>query len=207
VNRFRTIAVTAIAGFVLVACGPSASGSSGAGASQPPASQAAQASGGGPEPLFSSGVAADLEALIPDTIGGLTMDKSSMKGNEFLVSPDSDPSTVKFLQDLGISPNDVSMAFGFGFTAETPTTPAASAIMFVFRAAGADSGRLVSAFKAATEADASPLEWTNTNFGGKQVQTSVSGGATTYLYAKGDTLFFLTATDNDAAAQVIGDLP
>ena len=54
-NRFRTIAMAAIAGFVLVACGPAASGNeSQAGA----ASQAAQGSGGA-GPSFGEGIVAE----------------------------------------------------------------------------------------------------------------------------------------------------
>ena len=202
-NRFRTIALTAFSGLVLVACGPAASGteSQGGEASQP-ASHAAQESAGGPEPSFSAGIAADLEALIPDKVGTLAIQKTSMRGNDYLISPDSDPETVKFLQDLGVSPNDVSMAFGFGFDADGN-----SLVMVVIRAKGASADKLATAFKEASTGDASPLEWTDTSVSGKHVQTAASDGGTTYLYATGDMVIFLTASDPAAAEQIIGDLP
>jgi hypothetical protein len=208
VNRFRTIALTAFAGLVLVACGPAASaspsqgGAASQGASQP-ASQAAQASQGGPQPSFSQGIAADLEALIPSTVGTLTIQKTSMRGNDYLLSPDSDPETIKFLNDLGVSPNDVSMAFGFGFDSSNN-----SLVMFVIRAKGASSDKLATAFKAASASgSASPLEWTDATVSGKHVQTATSDGGTTYLYTTGDMVIFLTASDPAAATQIIGGLP
>lgn len=205
-NRFRTIALTAVAGLVLVACGPAASGSQSQGASEAasqPASQGAGQSQGGPQPSFSAGIAADLEALIPDTVGALTIQKTSMRGNEYLLSPDSDPETVKFLNDLGVSPNDVSMAFGFGFDADGN-----SLVMFVIRARGASPDKLATAFKEASQSGAaSPLEWADATVSGKRVQTAASDGGTTYLYATGDMVIFLTASDPAAAEQIIGDLP
>ena len=60
-NRFRSIAVTAVAGFILVACGPAASESSSeslAGEASQAASEAAQASGDGVQPSFTEGAVA-----------------------------------------------------------------------------------------------------------------------------------------------------
>ena len=204
-NRFRTIALAAIAGFVLVACAPSSPEptESDSGQASQAASQAPQASQGGPEPSFSQGLAADLEALIPDTVGTLAIQKTSMRGNEYLINPDSDPETVQFLQELGVSPTDISMAFGFGFDAE-----GGSLVMFVIRAEGANADALAAAFKeASTEPGVSPMEWTQTTVAGKQVESATSDGGTTYLYATGDMVIFLTASDPAVAEQIIGDLP
>jgi hypothetical protein len=209
VNRFRSIAITVVAGFVLVACGPAASGSSAPSAGGA-ASQAAQASsGGGPGPSFTAGAVADLEALIPDTIGGVTMQKQSMQGNQYLVGPNTDPATVKFLQDLGVSPNDISMAVGFGFApAPSGSDTGVSVIMFVFRAKGADGNKLVAGFKqAALTSGESPLEWANANVGGKQVQTASQSGQLVYLYVKDDILFFIGVSSEGLAQQILSGLP
>lgn len=207
-NRFRGIALIALAGLVLAACGssspsPSSAASQAASvAASQPASQAA-ASQGGPQPSFSQGIAADLEALIPDKVGTLSIQKTSMHGNDYLISPNSDPETVKFLNDLGVAPSDVSMAFGFGFDAQNN-----SLVMFVIRAKGASSDKLEAAFiQASTSSGSSPLQWTDTTVSGKQVKTANSDGGTTYLYATSDMVIFLTASDPAAAAQIIGGLP
>jgi len=200
VNRFRTIAVTAVAGLALVACGSAASSSSEPSSAAASEAQASQAAAG---PSFTAGAVEDLEALIPDTVGDLSMQKSSTKGDEFLTSGDADPAVAKFVSDLGVQPSDISIAIGFGFSADG----ASSLGMFVFRASGADTNRLISAFKTANDADRdTPLVWSNTTLGGKQVESAVDGETTYYLYAKGDVLFFLSG-DPTSTEEAISGLP
>jgi hypothetical protein len=205
VNRLRTIAVTAAAGLVLVACGPAASNSAAPSASpsQAAPSQAQASSGGGVLPSFTAGAVADLEALIPDKVGDLTMTKQSMAGSQYLISPDSDPATVKFVQDLGVSPSDISIAVGFGFSSDGKS----NLVMFVLRAAGADTSKLVAEFKTADDASRdTPLTWNSTNVAGKDLQVAVDGDTTIYLYAKNDVLFFISG-DQASTEEAIGGLP
>lgn len=203
-NRFRTIALAGLAGFVLAACAASSPQPEASDEPSQAVSQAPGASQGGPEPSFSAGLVADLEALIPDTVGDLTMEKSSMRGNEYLLDPDGDPAMLQFLQDAGVSPNDITMAIGYGFNADFTS----QAFMFVVRAAGADSNELSSAFQEAMDADAeSPMQWSDASVGGKQVKQSDSGDGTTYLYAKGDTVFWIFASDPASAEEILSGLP
>jgi len=203
VNRFRTIALTAVTGFVLVACGPAASSSSDQPGHSEAAASQAEASGDGVQPSFTEGAVADLEALIPDTVGDMTITKTSTKGDEFIASADSDPAVAKFIEDLGVSPGDISLAIGFGFSAD-----ASSSIgLFVFRASGADTNRLIAAFKTANDADRdAPLVWSNASVGGKNVETAVDGEQTFYLYAKSDVLFFISG-DPASTEEAISELP
>ncbi len=202
-NRLRMIAAMTLI-VILAACGPAASG----GSTEPDASEAqpsqAQSSGGGPDPSFGEGVVGELEGLIPDTVGDLTMQKSSSRGNEYLLDPDGDPAMQQFLQDVGVSPNDITMAIGFAFNEDFSSSVA----MFVVRAQGANSDALVNAFKQAMQADASPPpEWTSANVGGKQVQTSGDDTGTSYLYAKGDVVFWISASARSLAEEVLSGLP
>ena len=203
-NRFMTIVATAVTGFVLVACGPAASSSS-----SEPSTAASTAASEAPRssdvagPSFTEGAVADLEALIPDKVGSMTLQKTSTKGDEFLTSGSSDPAVVKFVNDLGVKPSDISIAIGFGFA----TDASSSLGMFVFRASGADTNRLIAAFKTANDSDReTPLVWSNTSVGGKQVEKAVDGDTTYYLYAKNDVLFFLSG-DPASTDEVIGGLP
>jgi hypothetical protein len=195
VNRLRNGATTVALIMVLAACGPAASGSSSEPSSATsPAASAAQAS---------RGAVAGLEAWIPDTVAGVTMQKQSMQGNDALLEFD-DQAAITLLQDLGVSPSDVSLAIGIGYSAALNV----SARMFVFRAAGVDPDRLEAAFKKAIDAARdTPLEWTSTSIGGKQVETAVDGPATNYLYVKDDVLVFLLPSDQDVAAEIISGLP
>lgn len=204
-HRFRTIAVTAVAGIALVACGSAASSDSGEPSSE--ASRAAASEPGPSEdailPSFSEGLVADLEALIPDRVGDLEMTKTSMRGNEFLISEGSDPATVQFLEDLGVEPSDVSMAVGFGFSADAST----SLIMFVFRAEGAETNQLISAFKASLDSQReAPHTWTSAEIGGTSVEKALDGETAIYLYARDDILIFVSG-DADSAEEAISDLP
>ncbi len=144
--------------------------------------------------------------MLPGTVAGVTITKASMQGNQYLVSSGADAATKKFLEDLGVSPNDVSMATGFGFSTSGSTSTAI--VMFAFRAAGADSNRLVAAFKTANDANgSSPLSWSSTNLGGKSVEKSSSGGQDIYLYVKGDVLFLISATSITIADEILSKLP
>ena len=204
-NRFRTAAALTALGILIAACGSSGSGSPSPTPSPTAVpSQAAQASAGGPGPSFTQGAVADLEALIPDKVGDLTMQKQSMKGSQFLTSSSSSPEAVKFIQDLGVSPSDISIAIGTGSSKDYTQT----VIAFVIRANGADTGKLVSAFKTASAAgNSSPLQWASATVAGKSVETAGSSGATNYIYAKGDVLIWLIATTPTLAEQFIGQLP
>ncbi len=124
-------------------------------------------------PSLPSG-AEDLEALIPDTIGGVALQKLSMRGNEFANSGGASAEAEEFLRTLGVSPEDVSVAIGFGLSTDTGSGVA----VFVFRAEGADSDRLLQAFKDATDAEReTPLDWESVNIGGKQVRARHRPGA------------------------------
>lgn len=206
-NRLRTTAALTALGILIAACGPAASGSntqSGAAGASQAASGAAQASGGDVGPSFTEGAVADLEALIPDSVGGFTMTKSSSKGDDYLVAPGSSPELVQFLQDVGVSPSDVSIAIGSGYNADVTS----SLFMFVIRAKGADSGNLVSAFKTASTTEGeTPIPWASATVGGKQVEAAEANGGSTYLYVKGDVLFWITATPTTLAEEVIRGLP
>ena len=200
-NRFRTIALTSLAGLVLVACGSSASGSPTPTAKPslaPGQSQAAV------QPSFSAGLVADLEALIPAKIGAITMTKSSMRGSDYLVSSGSDPATIQFIHDLGVSPSDISMAIGTG----ADQTSGSFAAVFIIRAKGASSDKLVSAFETAMNKDAtSPVQWTDSTVAGKHVRVAANDTGNTYVYAKGDTVFWIITTVQADAETVLSGLP
>ena len=197
-NRFRTIALLAFAGLALVACGPATSSSS----SEASASASEAQASGDAGPSFTEGAVADLEALIPDTVSDYSMHKTSTQGDEFL-SSGSDAAVAKFVSDLGVSPSDISIAIGFG----SSTDASANLGMFVFRASGADTDRLIAGFKTANDSGRdTPLVWSTSQIGGKQVEVAVDGETTFYLYAKGDILFFLTR-DPASIEEVISGLP
>ena len=74
----------------------------------------------------------------------------------------------------------------------------------VFRLNGVDANRLrdVDLAESAKEGDTV----TQKNVGGKDVDVT-SGDTTTYVYFKGDAMFFVTADDDAAAALVLQEMP
>jgi hypothetical protein len=212
-NPFRnspTLAALVLAA-MLAACGGSTSSTAASAESSAAGSEAASPSpsvAASTPALPSSGTVADLEALIPNEIGGITLQKFSMRGNEFVSSGSASEETREFLEDLGVSTDDVAVAFGFG---GSTASGEGAVVVFVFRALGAGSDRLVTVFMEATDkAREAPLDWQPTTVGGKGVYRAADpeqNNQTVYLYAIDDTLFFLAATREADAAEALAALP
>ena len=200
-NRLRHGAAYATLVMALVACRPAASGDSGepSSATSPAASEAS----GGVATSSSPGAVADLGTWIPDTVAGMTMQKQTMSGDAY-IQQFGDQAIAAMLEDLDVAPSDAAVALGVG------SSPALnlSARMLVIRAPAADSDQLDEAFKTATNGVRdTPLDWTATSIGGKQVETAVDGPATNYLYVTDDVLVFVTSSDQEVAAEIISGLP
>jgi len=170
---------------------PSAEASAAAAASTAPA-----ASGAIPSfaiPSFTTDKA--LEALLPSTFGGATLQKLSFSGADFL---DQDPTSDfnKAVTALGLKATDVSMAVA-----------ADAANQFVaIRFAGADSGKLLDVFKTASQASGDLIS--SVNIGGKDViKTKSSSGTFSYFYVRNDVILGVTVKDDTAAAAALAVLP
>ena len=198
----RTLAAVAalFMAMLIAACGSSGSSPSPTPSPSIAASQE-PTSGGSPS------AARDLEALIPDSIAGITLQKFSMQGSEFVNSGGATQETQDFLEGLGVSTDEVAVAAGYGLSPDTGDGVA----VFVFRAQGAGTDRLLSVFKEATDASREqPLAWEAADVGGKRVERATDpeqDDQVVYLYATGDTLFFLAATQEDHAAEALAALP
>jgi hypothetical protein len=200
-------AVVVLLLLVLAACGGSSSSPTPT-ASLPGESPAGVPTDGAGEsagPSLPSG-AAELEALIPDEVGGVTLQKLSMRGTEFANSGSATEEAQDFLRRLGVDTEDVSVAVGFGASPDGASTVA----VFIFKAEGADSGRLRETFKAAMDAEQDqPLQWESVTVGGKQVERAVApqNNGQVNIYVAGDTLYFVATTHEEDAADILGGLP
>jgi hypothetical protein len=148
----------------------------------------------------------DLEARLPNEINGVTLVKYSFKGATFLESgADNQQDLVDFLSALGKSPNDLSVAFAGDANGDLDLQLGA------FRVAGADSNALLSAFVAATQKESPQDTVTQGNVGGKNVTQIVdpddTESGTIYIYANGDTLFYVSSPDASLAAAGLTALP
>jgi heat shock protein HslJ len=199
-NRMRMAGLAGLLTVLVAAC------SSNAGASatptptpEPTATPAASAtaSGGIPFPSIGNSDTA-LESLLPDAVDGITLQKYSMKGNEFMGSAQADPQTQAFLNALGVSPSDISVAFGFGVDIANQSALG----VFAFKAPGAGADRLLTVFKTAAAQGDTTYDWQSATVSGKSVQqASEPSDPTTqiYLYPTNDVLFLVTGNAGPAA--------
>ncbi len=145
-----------------------------------------------------------LEAQLPSTLGGAQLVKGSFKGSSFLQGAGSNAQQYQaFLGVLGKSPSDVSFAIAFDMSGGSGIGAGA------FRIAGADQGQLLAAFQNATQQASSGAQISQANLGGKAVTKIVQGTSsqTEYVYAKGDTLFFVYASDDATAGAALQSMP
>jgi ABC-type glycerol-3-phosphate transport system substrate-binding protein len=198
-NRTRVALATICVGLLVAACGGGASSNSASRVSATPTATQSSI-----QPSLPSS-AKDLEAFVPDKVGGITLQKFSMQGDEFVSSGGATEETQQFLEGLGVDTDDVAVAAGFGSSTDT-----GALVVFVFRAEGAGTDRLLTVFKQALDSDRDvPLQWQDANVGGKQVEraTDAEQEGQVYLYANGDILFYLAATREEDVAEVLEALP
>ena len=224
-TRIRTIGLAGVLALMVAACsgGPASSPSATSASTSSAPSVAASQSAAATEsqvalPTFElPSNAKDLEALLPDKIGDVTMQKTSQTGEDF-VSDDiqTNQEFTDFLNHLGAQLDDVSVATAipdFQANPELAADPTAYSIIFAFRVAGADSAKLESEMKTAMAADASEaVTWSPQNVGGKDVQvakivTDSEVNESTYLYTVQDIVFAVISGSADNAAEALGKLP
>lgn len=204
-KRARLAAAAGLLAVSLAACsgGSGASPSATPSPSPTPAATPVPGSGAALPSIGNSDPA--LEALIPDTIDGITLHKQSMKASDFMSSGQMDAQSQAFLNALGVPPSTVSVAFGFGADAATQ----AALGIFAFKAPGAGAQRLLSVFETTAATQASPgtggsgaYDWQSTTVGGKQVREASEPsqpGLKIYLYATNDVLFLVTGSAGPSA--------
>lgn len=197
----------------VAACGGSSA--SPAASAAPPSSPAAEspaagtpapadspaASGSSFEPSFTTGAAADLEAMLPDKAGTTTYTKTSFDGASLGVaglgvdSGSLDP----ILQANGKTIADVRVAMA------TPATPSATdtSQIVAFQVKGLDASKLIPLF-APTD---SGTTMTPTTISGKQVLQAAAPGFSSVAYVKGDVLFLVILASAAQVQEIVAALP
>jgi hypothetical protein len=198
----RPLAIVAAGAMALAACGSSAPST---GPTTPPLAtvapptQAAPATGAPGFSFTLPSVDKELEAVLPDQIGGVAVQKASMTGEAMLGVPGSEE-FQQVLAALNKTPADVTGAFG-GTT---------RAITIAVRIKGLDAGTFFNAFVQASQDDQAVI--TDATIAGKPAKKVVDGsGATTYLYFTGDTVVTIAGAGADLTdpelTEIFGQLP
>jgi hypothetical protein len=214
-TRLAARGLVAALALALAACssGSSSSASASASASASSASESAAASPSATESSTGSALPSfdlpnsdtELEALLPDQIGGKQTAKSSMKGSELMASGSDNQKFIDFLTSVGAQPDDVSVAFAFVLSTTADSTAVAA-----FRVKGVDHSILLNELSTAMQSDESATGFTDANVGGKSVKKGTAPGQQTtavYLYGVADLVFSVTSGSDAAAAEVLSHLP
>jgi hypothetical protein len=212
-RSFAPFAASAAAAVLIAACGGSATAAPSVAAPSaavsvapsvepspsPAASAAAVASGALPS-IGLPNQDTNLEAMLPSTFNGVTLQKFSMKGAQFL-GQDPTSSFNKAVTALGLTTADVSVAIATDPTSKTAVTFAA------IRFAGADSSKLLQVFQAASVTAGTVVS--AANVGGKDVikTKDTTGASFSYFYVRNDVVLGVTAPDDAAAAPALQVLP
>ena len=145
----------------------------------------------------------ELEALLPDQVGELQLIKLSLRGETFADQADED--FQRFLDTLGTSVEQITVATATGFDADTFE----SAAIIALRAPGSNPDQLVSGFTQAIAEGDEQYDIEQTQLGGKNVWMARSAGtqdAPSYFYAAGEVMFIVVA-DEQRADEVFAQLP
>ena len=167
----------------------------------PAATDGASSPGSSFEPSFTTGAAADLEAMLPDKAGTTTYTKTSFDGASLGVaglgidSGSLDP----ILQANGKTIADVRVAMA------TPATPSATDMsqIVAFQVKGLDASKLLPLF-APTD---SGTTMTPTTISGKQVLQAAAPGFSSVAYVKGDVLFLVILASAAQVQEIVAALP
>jgi len=210
-RSLRALAAGAALVTVLAACGATASPapsssadpSSGAAASASPSN--GPVASPTPVPSVDSHGASDLEARLPDEIGGVALSKVSLTGADFMKLGDEagQAQMTAFLAELGRTAGNLTVAEAYD---------PAGVLVFkegLFRVAEADPVQLLDLWVASQQAATSNrLQVSNSTVAGRSVTRLTDPtrevGGTTYAFADGDTLWLIAADDTTLLEEALG---
>jgi len=127
----------------------------------------------------------DLEALLPDSIGGQVVIKQSMSGPEIRNSLlGASASIDDLLGEVDATIDDVSVAIG---------VTSNSVVVIAYQIDGVRAERIFDGFLAAAPSGAGG-DISKVTLAGRSVTKVVASGETTYIYLAGDVLFIIGGT-------------
>jgi hypothetical protein len=127
----------------------------------------------------------DLEALLPDSIGGQVVIKQSMSGPQILNSGLGASGTIDdLLGEVGATIDDVSVAIGVASN---------SVVVIAYQIDGVRAERIFDGFLTAVPSGAGG-EVSELTVAGRSVTRVVAPGETTYIYLADDVLFVIGGT-------------
>jgi hypothetical protein len=146
-----------------------------------------------------------LEAMLPAAVGGTPLQLSSLTLKAVLDSGGNRPVVDAFLQSIGKTEADGTVALAFDLTGAVPGGISA------FKVAGADPSALLAGIVSVEGSDlGSAATVSQATVGGKNVTVVTIGSGvndTTWIYGHGDVVFVVKAPDSTGAAAFLELLP
>ena len=147
--------------------------------------------------------AGDLADLLPEEVGGLTLEYAHSSGAQVFDSTGTTPEAIEFLDRVGATPDNVSSAFGFSFDPEAQE----GVSIVAFRVEGANEDLLRDGFLSVFEEEGSTIG-EETTLGGKSVRQVGDAEATTgYLYVHDDVVYLVSGEPVALAEEALQLLP
>ena len=205
-NRFRAAAGATLIAILVAACTGASSPSAEDSPSEEPTATptpATEASEDGSEASFAPG-AGDLDGILPDEVGGITLEYQFAEGQGVLGSEGITPEVQDFLDRVGANTDDVSTAIGIGVDEESGGIIS----IFAIRVAGADEGSLRDEFRQVMEEDADSV-FTEASVGGKDVLAFGTAGQDPdgFMYVRGDVVFMVGGSTPELSEEALSLLP
>lgn len=146
-----------------------------------------------------------LEAMLPAAVRGTPLQRSSLTLSAVLDSGGNRPVVGTFLQSIGRTEADGTVALAFDLTGAVPGGISA------FKVAGADPSALLAGIVSVEGSDLGGVATVSqSTVGGKNVTVATIGNGlndTTWIYGRGDVVFVVKAPDATGAAAFLALLP
>lgn len=124
----------------------------------------------------------ELEALLPDSIGGQAVIKQSLSGEDFIALGMGAAAEIEpMLGELGASVDDLSVAIGAAGT---------TVVVFAYRIDGVPAETTFAGLEAGLQAGGGGTV-TQVEVGGRTVSRVTTATETTYIYLSGDVVFIV----------------
>jgi hypothetical protein len=201
VTRFRAAAGTALVAVLIAACSSSPSPTEEPTPTATPTVEPSEDAG--IQPSFEPG-AGSLDSVLPDEVGGITIEYQFAEGQAILGSEGITPEVQDFLDRVGSNMDDVSSAIGVG----VDQASGGFLSIFAIRVAGADSGALSDEMQQTMEQDSDSV-FTEANVGGKDVLAFGTAGQTPdgFMYVHADIVFLVGASTPELSEEALSLLP
>jgi hypothetical protein len=203
VNRFRAAASASLVAILIAACSAASPGAEATEEPTPTPTPATEPSEDGSGPSFAPG-AGDLDSILPDEVGGITLQYQFAEGQGVMGSEGITPEMQDSLDRMGADMDDVSLAIGYGID----QTNGGYLSIFAIQVAGADGGTLRDEFRQSMVEDSDNV-FTEANVGGKDVLAFGTAGqeADGYMYVKGDIVFMVGGSTPELTEEALSLLP